>query len=193
MTEICGYSFEEYIKKVVDFHGTAAPGLIIGGYMVDLAIKELPKGEFYDVICESVKCLPDAIQILTPCSIGNGWLKIEKVGRFAMTFYNKYTGEGIRLYLDTDKLEKFPPIKEWFLKLKPKDEQDSDKLFASIRKASSDIISVQKVKVDIPKEKKKKGGKITLCSVCNESYPGKEGSDKCKVCSGEINYYSRVK
>ncbi len=188
MSDICGKKYEEYIKMVTDFHGTAAPGLLIGGYMVDLAYKQLPKDGFYDVVCESVKCLPDAVQILTPCSIGNGWLKIEKIGRFAMTFFNKYNGDGIRLYLDTDKLKEYPEIHEWFFRTKPKHDQDSDALMRSIREAGSRIVSVQKVKVNIRQEKKKNTTNA-ICSVCGESYPFKEGSDKCKVCSGEIRYY----
>jgi hypothetical protein len=35
---ICSYAFEDYVEKVRSFHGFAAPGVIIGGFMVDLAI-----------------------------------------------------------------------------------------------------------------------------------------------------------
>jgi len=43
---ICTYSYEEYLHLVKSFHGNLAPGLIIGGFMVDLAMKNLPEGEF---------------------------------------------------------------------------------------------------------------------------------------------------
>lgn len=187
---ICNLSLEEYEKRITEFHGNLAPGLIIGGFMVDLVLKKLPKDKFYDVICESMKCLPDAIQILTPCSVGNGWLKILKIGRFAMTFFDKETGEGLRAYLDTEKLKKYPAINEWFFKLKPKHEQDSDALFAAIRAAGAEIISLQKVTVDTNITKKKKGSKIAICAKCNESYPGTDKGNLCKVCNAEISYYS---
>jgi len=35
--DICAYSFEEYLNMVKSFHGSLAPGLVIGGFMVDLA------------------------------------------------------------------------------------------------------------------------------------------------------------
>jgi len=63
------YSYKEYIHLVKSFHGNLAPGLIIGGFMVDLAMKNLPPGEFYDAICETTVCLPDSIQLLTPCTV----------------------------------------------------------------------------------------------------------------------------
>ena len=100
------YSFEEFIEKIKAFHGSIAPGIVAGGIMVDIARANLPEGEFFDVICESQHCLPDAVQLLTPCTIGNRWLKIADTSRYSLTFYNKYTGEGIRVFLDAAKLDR---------------------------------------------------------------------------------------
>ncbi|MCX5844063.1 MAG: formylmethanofuran dehydrogenase subunit E family protein [Deltaproteobacteria bacterium] len=115
---IGSYSYEEYLHLVKSFHGNLAPGLIIGGFMVDLALKELPEGELFDAMCETPVCLPDAVQILTPCTIGNGWLKIVNFGRFALALYEKNEGQGIRVYMDSARLEPWPEIKSWFFKLK---------------------------------------------------------------------------
>ena len=54
---------------------------------MDTALKNLPKGEFFDAICETAVCLPDAVQLLTPCTIGNGCMKIFDTGRVAVTLY----------------------------------------------------------------------------------------------------------
>lgn len=189
-TLICGHPLEEYEAMIEKFHGTRAPGLIIGGFMVDLAQKNLPKEALYDVICESMKCLPDAVQVLTPCSIGNGWLKILQIGRYAFTFFDKYTGEGVRVYLDTDKMKNYPEIYNWFFKVTPKDQQDTEKLMGQIYEAGSGIISFEKVTVDIGASKKEKGSKIAICPVCHEGYPAKHG-EKCRVCSGEITYLAK--
>ena len=78
--QIGSYSYDEYLRVVKSFHGNLAPGLVIGGFIVDLALKNLPQGQFFDAICETSACLPDAVQLLTPCSIGNGWLKIVDMG-----------------------------------------------------------------------------------------------------------------
>ena len=42
------YSYEEYVQAVKSFHGTLAPGLLLGGFMVDLALKNVPEGDFFD-------------------------------------------------------------------------------------------------------------------------------------------------
>lgn len=64
MNAILSHSFEEYARMVEAFHGNTAPGLMVGGFMVDLALKNLPQDGLYDVICETVNCLPDAVQLL---------------------------------------------------------------------------------------------------------------------------------
>ena len=69
---------------------------------------------------ETAKCLPDAVQILTPCSTGNRWMKVLDLGRYAVTLYDKFTGEGWRVHMDGARLEAWPEIRSWFLKLKPK-------------------------------------------------------------------------
>ncbi len=51
MTTICGHTIDEYTGMIAGFHGTFAPGLIIGGFMVDLAMRERPAGEFFDALC----------------------------------------------------------------------------------------------------------------------------------------------
>jgi formylmethanofuran dehydrogenase subunit E len=184
---ICTYSYEEYVHLVKSFHGTLAPGLLIGGFIVDLAMKNLPEGELFDAVCETPVCLPDAVQILTPCTIGNGWLSIVNFGRFAVTLYEKYSGKGVRVYLDTKKLDTWPEVRDWYLKKKKKKEQDSDFLMAQIKEAGHGLLSVQKVQVDPGKVRRKKMGQVGICPVCGEAYPSKHG-EECLNCQGETPY-----
>ncbi|MEN6431532.1 MAG: formylmethanofuran dehydrogenase subunit E family protein [Smithella sp.] len=184
---ICTYSYEEYLHLVKSFHGNLAPGLIIGGFIVDLAMKNLPEGELFDAVCETPVCLPDAVQILTPCTIGNGWLSIINFGRFAVTLYEKYSGKGVRVYLDTKKLDAWPEVRDWYLKKKKKNEQDSDLLLAQIKKAGHQLLSVQMVQVEPEKVRRKKMGPVGICPVCGEAYPSKHG-EKCLNCQGETPY-----
>jgi len=186
---ICQYSYEEYLNMVKSFHGNLAPGLVIGGFMVDLAMKNLPEGEFFDAICETPVCLPDAVQLLTPCTIGNGWLSIIPFGRFAITFYEKYTGAGVRVFLDMEKLNHWPEVRDWYLKKKKKSEQDKDLLFAQIKEAGHALLGVQKVQVDPEKVRRKKTGPVGFCPVCGEAYPLRDG-DSCRNCQGETPYSS---
>ncbi|HLZ19072.1 MAG TPA: formylmethanofuran dehydrogenase subunit E family protein [Smithellaceae bacterium] len=184
---ICNYSYEEYLNQVKSFHGNLAPGLIIGGFMVDLAMKNLPEGEFFDAICETPVCLPDALQILTPCTFGNGWLSVAPFGKFAVTLYEKYNGKGIRVYLDMEKLKAWPEIHDWYLKKKKKHEQNPELLLAQIKEAGHGLLSIQNVQVEPEKIRRKKLGPVAVCPVCNEAFPARDG-DKCRSCQGETPY-----
>jgi len=184
--KIRSYTFDEYIEVVRSFHGYPAPGVLIGGFMVELAYRNLPSEGLFDVICESEKCLPDSVQLLTPCTIGNSWLKVMNTGRFALIIYDKQTGDGIRVYVDTAKLEKWPEIKAWFLKTKTKKEQDSTLLLNQIGEAGTAILSFQKIKMDIS-TLRSKHDKIKICPECNESYPASDG-EICLGCRGKIPY-----
>jgi formylmethanofuran dehydrogenase subunit E len=188
---ICTYSYEEYLHLVKSFHGNLAPGLLIGGFIVDLALKNLPEGELFDAICETSACLPDAVQILTPCTIGNGWMTILDFGRFAVTMYEKQDGQGVRVYLDSTKLEQWPEIRDWYLKHKKKHEQDSDLLFAQIKEAGHGLLGVQRVRVEPEKIRRKKKGAVALCPVCSEAYPARDG-ECCLNCGGQTPYTEAV-
>ncbi len=182
------YTFEEFEERVKAFHGYAAPGVIIGGFMVDLAYNHLPTEGLFDALCETPKCLPDAIQLLTPCTVGNGWLTVVNVGRYALTLYNKETGEGVRVFVDTEKLETWPELKTWFFKLKTKKEQDTDLLSTQIKEAGSGICGVQKIKVAERFIKRRPRGSLAVCLKCREGYPLDDGP-LCLACSGKENLF----
>lgn len=188
---ICTYSYEEYLQLVKSFHGSLAPGLLIGGFMIDLAMKHLPPGEFFDAVCETSSCLPDAIQILTPCTTGNGWLSVVDFGKFAVTLYEKYSGAGIRVYLDIDKLNQWSEVHDWYLKKKKKAEQDSELLLAQIKQAGHGLLSIQHVQVDIDKVRRKKMKEVNICPVCGEAYPLAHG-ETCLGCRGDSPYVEAV-
>lgn len=52
------YSYDEYLHLIKSFHGRLAPGLVLGGFMVNLALKSLPDGDIFYAICETSDCLP---------------------------------------------------------------------------------------------------------------------------------------
>ncbi|MFH1080101.1 MAG: FmdE family protein [Pseudomonadota bacterium] len=187
--KIGSYSYEEYVHLVKSFHGSLAPGLVIGGFIVDLALKNLPEGKFFDAICETSACLPDAVQLLTPCTIGNGWMKIFDTGRFAVTVYEKESGEGVRVYLDTQKLGKWPEFNAWYFKLKPKKEQDFEALMAQIKEAGASVLSLRRVRVKPEHTVKRRMGPTAVCPSCGEAYPLRDGSP-CLACQGRSPYVS---
>ena len=149
--------------------------------MVDTAVRNLPDGILYDAICETRSCLPDAIQLLTPCTIGNGWLKIIHNGRFALTLYDKQNNEGVRVFLDTEKVKEWPGIKTWYFKLKASKEQDREKIAREIKKAGNSILSIRNVRVKLQIAEKKRKGNIAVCPECREAYPADDGKT-CLAC-----------
>lgn len=183
--EIRGVSVDAYLEKVRAFHGHLAPGMVCGGFMVELAFQSLPEGGLYDAIAETRACLPDAIQVLTPCTIGNGWLRIEDTGRFAILLYDKHTGQGVRVALDPERLKKWPEVHVWAMKLKPKKEQDKKRLFSEIIEAGFGLYKVERIVVDRKRFPKK--GRIFTCPDCGESFRGSEPG-ACEACMGRVAF-----
>ncbi len=186
-TQIGPYAFDEYLRLVEQFHGNVAPGLVIGGFMVDLALRRLPAGILFDAICETGACLPDAVQLLTPCTIGNGWLKVVNLGRFAVNLYDKYQGEGVRVWLDPAKTAAWPEINNWYLKLKPKAEQDKELLLAQIKAAGPRVLSWRAVHIRPHLLTRRPRGRMVICPLCREAYPAQDGGI-CRACQGEVPY-----
>ena len=186
------YSFAQLLEGLTAFHGYPAPGLVIGGKMVDLALEAMPAGRIFDALAETGNCLPDAVQLLTPCTIGNGWLKVLDLGRFALSLYDKQTGEGIRVALHPQKLAAWPRIDDWFFKRRPKDEQDSPALLAQIQAAAESILVRTPVQGHPRIMTRVAVGQRALCHHCGESYPLKHGP-LCRACQGESPYIAASK
>jgi formylmethanofuran dehydrogenase subunit E len=184
------YTCEEYFARVKAFHGSIAPGVIIGGIMVDMAMARIPEKILFNAICETSSCLPDSVQLITPCTIGNGWLTVFNLGRFAVSLYDKYGGTGIRVYLDSNKLENWDEIQAWFLKLKAKNEQDTNRLIEQILIAGRSIYSLDSIQVKSQYLTRKPKKSIGICVACGEAYPIKD-CDICKGCQGETPYETR--
>jgi len=184
---IGSYTFQEFKDKAAEFHGYPAPGLLIGGYMVEMAKAALPPNILFEAVVESKKCLPDAVQLLTLCSIGNGWMKIINLGRYAVSLFDKYTGEGVRVSVDLDKLKDWPEIQGWFLKLVPKKDQDTEKLFHEIETAGDTILRLERVTVQKRLLGHSHMTRIEPCPLCREAYPVSDGAI-CRGCQGEAPY-----
>ncbi len=181
------FSYEEYQDYVISFHGFASPGVILGGFMVDLALKKMPSGVVFDALCETAHCLPDAVQLLTPCTTGNGWLRVIDLGRFALSLYDKKEGSGFRVFVDPAKLSRWPCIKSWLLKLQDKTDQDLDGLLSEIRNAGPAIAGLEPVRLRPELLGKDHRGVIGLCPACGEPYPVRDGKS-CQACQGRSPY-----
>ena len=181
------YTFEAFKERAADFHGYPAPGLLIGGYMVAMAQRALPEGILFEAVVETKKCLPDAVQLLTLCSMGNNWMKVINLGKYAVSLFDKYSGAGFRVHLDVGKLEPYPEIKAWFLKQKPKAEQDTERLFEEIKKAGDTICGITPIYIRQSFLGHSHMGEVGLCPHCHEAFPQEDGV-LCRGCQGEAPY-----
>ena len=177
---------DDLLKKLEYFHGALVPGLIIGAYMVELAYEKLGDSEMVDAVVESKKCIADAVQLMTSCTLGNGWLKLYDWGIFAITLYDKKSKKGVRVYLDPAKMPKESLTYKWFFREIGRDSHDE--VSKEVLKLKTSILSYEYVEVEI---KKKKSAKIVTCAKCGYPFPS-DGGNECQSCSEGITYYKKV-
>jgi formylmethanofuran dehydrogenase subunit E len=185
----------QQILRISEFHTYPAPGVLIGAFMVDFALELLgisPDKKLYS-ICETPKCLPDALQVMARCTTGNNRLRIVPIGKFAITVNaptEEATAEAVRVYVDLEKLKAFPTIDKWYANSPAYNKMTMrEQLQREIFQAGRRILSSERVLV--PVNKKKKWTSVT-CPCCGETVPDYmiEG-DHCGAC-GSMKYYDKT-
>lgn len=90
-------------EKCIEFHGHECPGLAIGFRAAQEARKllgiDFSSDEELVCITENDACGVDAIQVMVGCSLGKGNLLYRDTGKQAFSFFNRKTGQKIRLVL----------------------------------------------------------------------------------------------
>jgi len=183
------------IQQLSSFHTYAAPGILIGAFMVDYALELLgisPDEKLYGV-CETPKCLPDALQVIAHCTTGNNRLRVVPIGKFAVTLNgpsDKETAEAVRVYVDLNKMKKYPTLDIWYANSPAYDKHTmSGKLQDEIFSAGRDILSFEKVRVEVRAKKK---WKSVTCPGCGETVPDYLVVDgHCGAC-GSMKYYKNL-
>jgi len=184
----------QYIRDCVSFHGFAPPGLLMGVFMVDLALEKLgaKHNEKLYAVSETSKCAPDAVQVITHATVGNKQLRIIESGRFSITLNRPSLGkeaEGIRVFVDADKIKAYPVLSRWFAnEPASKNVNDDDAIYDEILRGGRNILSWEPVRVKVTQKRKWEAGK---CSVCGEMVPDYLlTNDTCVNC-GATGYYEK--
>jgi len=184
-----------YLSRCARFHSSPAPGLLIGAFMVDYALELLDATteEKLFAVCETPKCLPDAPQVIAHSTTGNGRLKVLPIGRFALTMNkasNNPTADGVRVFVDQDKIKQFPLIDIWFSNSPEFNKHTmGNDLQEQIFSAGRKILSCERVRVPVTF---KEQWKPVTCPSCKETVPDYmvvEG--KCAAC-GPMKYYAKI-
>lgn len=185
----------EHFRQCIDFHTFAAPGLLVGAFMVDYALELLnpPGDEKIYAVCETTKCLPDALQVIAHCTTGNHRLRVIPIGKFAITMNGPADApyvNGIRVFVDGEKIGRYPTFALWYTKDPLFDPRTRGiALIDEIIDAGRDILSYERVRVKVPQ---KWPWKSVICSICGEMVPNNLLVDgACADCRSQ-SYYEKV-
>jgi formylmethanofuran dehydrogenase subunit E len=179
--------FESYIKKVGEYHGHICGGIALGTKMTLAAMRKLGmqpglKNKNLIVYVEIDRCMTDAVQVITGCTLGHRSLKHIDYGKFAATFVNVDTGKAVRATIK-ESFDSSGPVEEMCKKVENTPDEE--------------IVILQTVKVaipetDLPGSPRQKA----FCTVCGERVmDGREvkQGDKvlCRGCAGK-KYYTEL-
>ncbi len=186
--------FEVLLDKARAFHGDVCPGIVLGtrttmAGMRELGLSPFEKNRGLIVYVEIDRCMADAIQAITGCSLGHRSLKCMNYGKFAATFVDTKTGNAVRIaVIDKDRQgpEKSGKGEKGGMK-------DAVKTLSEV--PEKDLLIIRKVRVEIPDGDMPGMPKHReTCSVCGEKIlDSKEMNVACKpVCKNCANgsYYT---
>ena len=112
-------------ERCADFHGHTCGGLAIGFQAVRraAALLGLTFSKDEEVVCvtENDACGVDAIQAALGCSVGKGNLLFRLRGKQAFSFFNRQTGQSVRLVLRPTPEMPREQRRDWLLAQDPAD------------------------------------------------------------------------
>jgi formylmethanofuran dehydrogenase subunit E len=182
-------SLDEYIAKA-SAKGPPMPGIILGIRMSLLAMKvlEIDDPSRYRrkliVVVETDRCLPDVIEMVVGCRLGNRTLKFRDWGKFAASFLDLTRSRAFRVAaresIEAEALPCFPEL--------PRDQAltEAYKAFEDEKLFQWQPAIVKFSPEDLPGYHAKR----VLCAQCGEGIGfhrevHKYGLTLCRACAGE--------
>jgi formylmethanofuran dehydrogenase subunit E len=193
------------LQKALNFHGHKCVGLVLG---TRIAIAGLEKLEINDpanardliVYVEIDRCLADAIQATTGCTIGHRKLKHVDYGKFAATFVDTSKNKAVRVSAREEarqlvnKYSQTQTASDDSHSTSEKEEMDQ-MIEAYSKMPDSELLNIREVSVTVPRlDLPGKPQRKEICSVCGEHiFDGREvtvkGSVMCRSCA-KGSYYT---
>ncbi len=180
-------------EEVVKFHGHTCPGLAMGYRMSLAALEAIGSVRSGDeelvAIVENDACGVDAVQFLTGCTFGKGNLIFRDYGKHVYTFFNRRTGQGVRISEDYRGFEGDSRFSEIQRRREAGEDVTRDletfkmaKAAAILKAAETELFSVKPVTSPLPDEAKIRAS--ARCAVCGEKFMESRGRmrDGKKVC-----------
>lgn len=180
-------NFDADLRDTIQFHGHLCPGLALGYRVAKAALRELhadrPHDEELVAVVENDSCAADAVQFITGCTFGKGNLIFRDYGKHVYTFYNRRTGQGIRVSEDFRGFEN----DQRFSELKKRQERGEDvsrerqdymmeKAAAILQADEKEIMTIARITTPPPREARIRGS--ARCSVCGEKFMESRGRVK---------------
>lgn len=183
------------IELATALHGHLAPGVALGLRMSELALSRLnmSKGDKHLLgVCETSRCLADAMQAATGCTLGHGNAVVMEYGKLALTVADARNENGIRIALRDEVAGISPLMEKWMMRQGRLTKEEEKALGYLLLETSESCFDVQEVKVNVGQ--KFENSQITRCAGCGELIPAKLSiklGEKChcKPCAGE-GYYT---
>jgi formylmethanofuran dehydrogenase subunit E len=177
--------YDYYVKKAGDFHGHACAGIALGTKISLAAMKALGldpevKNKNLIVYTEIDRCMTDAVQVITGCTLGHRSLKYMDYGKFAATFVNTKTGKAVRATV-MEHISNEATIEETLEKIS--------------RIPESELVTLQEVTVKIPEtDLPGTTQEKAVCAACGEMVMDgrqvKKGRKAlCRACAGGGYYH----
>lgn len=176
-------NYQILIEKARALHGEICPGVVLGTKMSITAMEELgmdpvEKNKDLIVYVEIDRCMTDAIQAITGCTLGHRTLKYKDYGKFIATFVDMATGRAIRVSARDDKSSSFPGFWTWMENIIQQNENnrsnpDKNGMKLAVEKLSKmsekELLNVEEIDIKIPEnEIPSFPHDISVCSICGE-------------------------
>jgi formylmethanofuran dehydrogenase subunit E len=179
--------FELYYRKAADYHGHACAGIALGTKMTLAAMRYLGldpalKNKNLLVYVEVDRCMTDAVQVISRCTLGHRSLKFVDYGKFAASFINLDNGKAVRATIK-ESFDSSGPIETVAAKI--------------AEMPDSELVILEDIKIEVPPaDMPGHPHKKAFCQVCGERVMDgrdvvKDGRILCRACAGN-KYYSRI-
>jgi formylmethanofuran dehydrogenase subunit E len=199
---------EELLEEIRHFRRAIEPGIAYGIKMIlaakeTLKVKDLKKINLF-VVVETTHCLPDAIQFLSGCTIGNRRLIVRDHGKMAATFIARDTDKAIRITISPTFQKRDAQRSREFMQLKRKrkfaeiESRRIQEALEILEAPNDEMLRIQEVEITEPFSTIFIPTAIVICEKCGESVREgkiriKNGKKICSECAGVEKPYYRMK
>lgn len=189
---------KKIVNLAIELHGHLAPGIALGLRMSEIALSRLNarKGDKHLIgISETARCLADAMQAATGCTLGHGNACVEDYGKLAITIGDVRTKKGVRVALKDAVNKHSSLMNKWMMRLGKLSHEEEEGLGMQLLDMDENFFLVQDVEINRGQNFEKSG--IVTCRECGEMIPEslteiKGNEIYCKPCTGTA-YYKLLK